>query len=293
VRICAFFCLLVFLACSAPPEIRRVDPALATLIPPEAVALAGVRLDRLENTPLYETLRPFLMDHLPVPLAKGAANAELWELLGVLTPKDTLWMTRGRFSASGIEPRLTWDGARRTAYRGYLMITDGRLAVTFMNATTALAGRPGRLRTVIDQRDTGAQPPADLLSLAGGIGASCQMWAVARGGRKPPPDLPEPVGRLLADILPKLRHARVTIEARDTLLLTAEAECRTPDDAETLRSAANAFIGFTRLQRNRRPALREALDLLSVQREGTLVRLAVELPAPLLEELLAAEETAP
>jgi len=294
VRIAKLFCLVLVTACAPGPHSLRIDPALATLVPADAIALAGIRIDKLTRSPLYRDLRPLLDTNLVSRLTRrtGRRLGDLWELLAVATPEDIVWMARGRFSASGIEPRLTWPGARRATYRNHLFISDARQAVSFMNASTALAGRPERIKAIIDQRDSEAAPPADLLALAGEIDDSAQIWAVVLGGRKPPPGVLEPLRRLLEDILPKIERARAAVKVGETLALNVEAECRNLDDAETLRSAANAFLGFTRLQRNEGPALREALDRLSVQREGALVKLTVELPAPLVKKLLPIQKPA-
>ncbi len=290
-RMRVIFCwaiLVPFLtvSCLPQPHRSRIDPALATLIPAEAVALAGVRIDRLRESPLYDDFAPFIDQAFDGASARNAA-VRLWELLIVYTPEGTIRMARGRFSASGIEPRLSWPGAHRSKYRNYLFITDGRRAVSFMNASTALAGPPERLKTVIDQRDSGRRPPADLLAIAEAVDASNQIWAVARGGVPPPTDAPEALRRALEGILPKLLNLRAAARVEQTMRLEIRAECRNPEDAETLRSAANVLIGFTRRNGSHSPALREALGLLSVQREGTAVTAAAELPARLVKELLA------
>ena len=61
-------------------------------------------------------------------------------------------MVRGKFSESGMEPRLEWEGSTRSSYKGYLMVTDENAAVTFMNSTTAVAGPPARVKEVIDSQ---------------------------------------------------------------------------------------------------------------------------------------------
>jgi len=278
-------------ACGPRPRHVRIDPALATLVPPEAIALAGVRLDRLRQAAAYKQLRPVLETNPVARLTQraGDAFADLWELLAVVTPDDAVWMARGRFSPSGMEPRVSWDGARRTTYRNHLLITDGERAIVFMNATTAVAGNPERLRKIIDQRDSDVKPPGDLLALAYTIDGSNQIWAVAQGGRSFPAVVPGALGHTLSEVLPKLRHARVMVDVQDRVLLRADGECFTPEDAETLRSALKAFIGLAKLQKKGAPALRKLLEQASVTGEASTVGFTVEAPPDLLRALLVRE----
>jgi hypothetical protein len=92
-------CLLVALAgCRPKPApIVLVDPALAILVPPDAVLLAGVRMKQLRESGIDP-------------------RKDVWELLITSDGKDTVVMARGKFSELGMEPKLEREGVRRFAY---------------------------------------------------------------------------------------------------------------------------------------------------------------------------------
>jgi hypothetical protein len=265
-----------------------IDPAMATLVPPDTVMLAGARLDQLRETPLYRryVASPGKSSLADLVSKIGVKPENLWEALAASNGADTVVMVRGKFSETGLEPRIDWEGARRDSYKGCLIVTDGRAAIAFVNATTAVAGPVRRLRAVIDQRGGAARPPPALLKMTEGIDRSNQVWAVALGG----PPLPE--GEVngpmlnLARILRKIDRFRAMANLLDGLIFAAEAECATPEDAQTLHSALQALVGLGRFGVKDRPATAAALDAVSVLRNEATVQVNATLPAPVVEELL-------
>ena len=281
--------LAVFLACGpkTPPHVV-IHPAMATLVPPDTVMLAGARLDQLRETPLYRRYvaspgRSSLSDLIS---KTGVKPENLWEALAAYNGADTVVMLRGKFSETGLEPRLEWEGARRDSYKGCLIISDGRAGVAFINATTAVAGLVPRVRAAIDQRGGATRPPPALLSMTGGIDPSNQIWAVALGG--PPLPAGETRGPMLnfARVLHKIDRFRAMANLHDGMVFSAEAECARPEDAETLLSALQAFVGLGRFALKDRPAMTAALDALSLLRNEATVQVNATLPASVVDELI-------
>ncbi len=281
--------LAVFLACGpkTPPHVV-IDPAMATLVPPDTVMLAGARLDQLRETPLYRryVAAPGKSSLADLISKTGVKPENLWEALAAYNGADTVVMVRGKFSETGLEPRLEWEGAQRDSYKGCLIVSDGRAGVAFVNATTAVAGLVPRVRAAIDQRGGATGPPPALLRMTEGIDPSNQVWAVALGG--PPLPAGETQGPMLnfARMMQKIERFRAMANLLDGLIFMAEAECAAPEDAQTLVSALQALVGLGRFGVKDRPAMAAALDAVSVLQNEATVQVNATLPAPVLDELI-------
>ncbi len=181
----ALLCLAV--AGCGPAQVGsvRVDPALATLVPGDAIMLAGVRLDALRKTPVYqkyigERNMPGLDD-----LTRNTGldpRKDIWELLVVSNGVDLAVLARGNFAPQGEEPRINRPGVQRMPYKGYTLIGNEQGAVAFMNASVAVAGRPAAGRSIIDNRGKSNGIPPALRPKVDAIPSAAQLWLVAAGG---------------------------------------------------------------------------------------------------------------
>ena len=147
-----------------------VDPALAPLVPADTVFIAGVRVQQLPRRPKLTVVEKFVHES-GVDVGK-----DLWEVLIPSNGKDTWVMLRGKFSEMGMEPRVDKEGAKRLNYKGYPILGDDRMAVLFLNPTTAVAATPVALRRIIDNRETGAGIPQALQTQIRTIPSSNQAW---------------------------------------------------------------------------------------------------------------------
>jgi hypothetical protein len=147
-----------------------VDPALATLVPANAVFVAGVRLQQLNRRPKLTVVDRFAHE-------SGIEIGEnLWEVLIAWDGKADWVMLRGKFSEMGMEPRVHKEGAERFRYKGYTILGDDRMAVLFLNPTTAVAAAPRALWRIIDNRDIGTGLPQPLQAHIKGIPSANQAW---------------------------------------------------------------------------------------------------------------------
>lgn len=284
----AAFAGLVACGPTAPPHVS-IDPALATLIPPDTVGLLGVRVDHLRKTPVFKQLfaegrAPGLRRFLD---RTGVDPEKLWEVLAVYDGTSVALMVRGKFSEIGMEPRLAWAGSTRDSYKGYLFVSDAHSAISFMNSSTVIAGPPDRVRAIIDLRENSPGAPAALMEMLKTIDRSNQVWAVATGGFTPA--VPPPPGHLanLDHMLRKLKTLKVTGNFHDGLIFNAVGECATPEDAETLQSALRAMQGLARFGLRGEPAILTALDAIGIGRRENVVEIDATIPAELLSRILA------
>ena len=274
---------------AVPPHVK-VDPAMLTLAPPDSVLLLGVRVDHLSETPFYQKY----VASGPAPALDGFIRRtgidpgkDVWEVLAAHDGKETVVMTRGKFSEySGLEPRIEMEGASRTSHQGYTLVGDERQAITFMNSTTAVAGPPRLLQSIIDRRSEPPAPPAALVDRIKRIERVNQVWLVAQG----PVQAPEAVSRgrvNVTELLAKVRFLTAAADLRNGMAFTATGECASPRDAETLESVLRAMMAFARLGLRDQPAMTAIYKSIALTREEATVRLEARLTADQLDGVIA------
>lgn len=220
------------------PSSVRIDPALATLVPADTVLMAGVRLEALRAAPLYKKLGP----EAGAFGDTGIDFDKVWEVLAASDGRRTALLARGKLSESGLEPRIEIPGATRSTYRGYPLTATDRLAVAFVNPTTAVAGQPEAVKEILDQRGRSNGPPAALEKQIELIPPQSQIWAVGIGS----PELARAAPRAgnLANLSIALRLVssfRVYADVGAGVRIEAVALCHKDEDAQTLSGALRFF----------------------------------------------------
>src|SRR5690349_21781021 len=90
-----------------------VDPALATLVPPDTIMLAGVRMEKLAATQFWrDYVNKGRVPMLEQFRKRTGLNPEkdIWELLVASSQKEAVMLIRGKFSEMGLEPKLDLEG---------------------------------------------------------------------------------------------------------------------------------------------------------------------------------------
>jgi hypothetical protein len=251
----------------------RIDPALATLVPADTVLLAGVRMEALRATPVYRKLGSpaALLGETGLDLDKA------WEILAVSNGRRTAILARGKFSDTGLEPRLDIPGATRTAYKGYTLTSTESLAVAFMNPSTVVAGRPEAVRAILDDRGRSSGPPPVLEKQIELIGPENQVWAVGAGSAELAQAAPH-TGNLanLGTALRLVESCRIAAEAGAGVRLTATARCRKEEDAGSLSGALRFFAMLAGLKTS---------NGIHIESGGTEVRIDASIPPETLDKL--------
>lgn len=283
--------VLLILASCGPRRLTHVtiDPALATLVPADTVALAGVRLDRLRQTRFYEKLLAAGPSGGLGRFLKEAGfdpNSDLWEALIAFNGKEAAVMLRGKFSPMGLEPRLERAGAQRIPYKGYTLIGDEQLAVTFLNPSTAVAARAAILRSILDHRSDSTGIPESLAERLKAIEPENQLWAVATGGWTRAAATDAGNWSNFSRLLERTRGLSVAAAVSDGLVLVTRADCASAADAETIETALRGVLGLARLSLRDRPALVSLSEMMAVSRQENAVAVHAGIPAELLDRLL-------
>jgi len=280
--------VLLLVGCGAGmPDHVPIDPALGTLVPPDTVLLAGVRLDHLREVPGFERLfeeaapvafREFIRD-------TGLNPAEdVWEVLFASNGAENVLMVRGRFSATGLEPRFEREGARRMPYRGYMMIGDDDAAVLFMNASTALLGTPELLQSIVDGRDRFSGIPEALMARLATIDYASQIWAVSVG-RWPRTQFDVGNWGNLLGVLSRVEGLTLSTTLNGVFSLLVQADCSSEEEAESLLTNVRALLALTRFATAEKPAAAALLDSVGLLRKEGRVELSANLASELLLDL--------
>jgi hypothetical protein len=294
-RIALVLLTLAVCSCSRQPSGRVfIDPAFPPLIPNDTVFLAGVRMEKLRETPVYKRvveLGPATSMLNRFTQQTGLdPRKDLWEFLVVGNGKDTFIMCRGEFAPRGLEPKLEKAGARRFAHKGYTLLGDDTYAVTFMNSSTAIAGPTPLVRSLIDNRARRGGVPASLETRLKEVPPGSHVWAVGDlSALSRMPASPAESGRTgnFLQFAKLIENAAGGIDLSHGVKLHGTAACRSDEDASRLNSAVRAIVGLGRLNTpSDEPELLRAFDAIKSQQNGTTVTLDAELTQAQFEQLL-------
>jgi len=233
---------------TGPPPV--IDPVLASCVPPNTAILAGINLDRLRVSPLYQKLPEQAIAFLR-PLQSTSY------LLVASGGTDYLVIARGSF---------------REAPAGTVLLASG-LAAT---------GPADSLRAATAQHKTGHTGAPFLLGRALPLASSSEIWIVAMG------DVNLPVtgnAENLNTLLRATEYATLTAHLNDGIQLQVTGACTSPDRArrleETLRAMASLGAGASA----RQPQTAALLDAIRITRDGRTVRADLSLRAGDVERL--------
>lgn len=264
------------------PASVRIDPALATLIPRDTLLLAGIKVEALRATPLYKKIGAEAISGL----VSGLDLKNIWEILAASNGGEMAILARGKFASAGMEPEISLPGASRTSYLGYTLLGNDRTDLVFLNPSTALAGQPKAVKSILEQRGNSTGPPRPLSDEIAQIPPDSQIWAVGMGG---PGQLARAVpqgGNLgnIATALKLVERFRAAADLRSGAKISAVALCRSERDAESLGGALQVFLALARMSN---PGFRSAADAIHIEQQQGSVRLDASLPEDVLQSLVA------
>jgi hypothetical protein len=233
----AAFVTLAALATScrsiSPPVI---DPALASCIPAGTIVLAGINLDQVRNTPLYQSLPPDV-------LAAAGSLRDAAYLLVASNGRDLLFLARGKFR-------------------------DAPPGATLVSSELAIAGQADSVRAAIAQHRTGVTGAARLLDLALGVARARQLWMVAQGG------VTLPLTGNAAN-LNRILHLTdsVTLAAQidSGIQVDATGVGRSADAGRQLEESLRALLTLAGAAGGRQSGIAATLSSIEIRRDGQTV----------------------
>lgn len=284
--------LLSFAACQRPvPTSVFIDPALSIVIPSDAYALVGVRLEKLPDTPLYKKYlgnRPIeLLDNFQKQTGIDARK-DLYELLTSITDHGTLTLIKGKFAdVVGRAPNIQFGGTQPTMYKSMMLLGTEESGIVFLNSSVAALGTQAQLRTLIDQRDRGPAPNVKtFLAKAEGIPHEAQIWSISLRSGNPFP-LPIPKSGNMANlnrVFQSLQEFAGWADLRNGVQFTLRGTCPNDQEAQRLGDTLRGFVGLLRLSTpSTRPELLRVYDAVNVTQQQSRVDVKGNIPEDLLE----------
>jgi hypothetical protein len=258
-------CLILAACGGGQAKYGPVEPAMAAFISPDAVAVAGVRLDSIRETPLYRKLAG--ENRLPRFASNLDPKRDLHEILLASDGKNVLAIARG------VIPAKPAGDLNAAEYKGF-----------------TLYGSSSSVQAAIDRsKSGGAGAPRDLMERARVLPADAQIWAVVSGWRGLAPDQLREMGNLsnLDRVLRLVEGANLTVDLRTGVHAAFTSDSRTDADAKTLADSLRGLAGLARMAATRnQPDLQRAFDGLQVKQDGRRVNVNVDLAEDLAEKLV-------
>jgi len=267
----------------------HIDPVLAGLVSSDAVFVAGVRMDKVRSTGLYQRWvaeESALLERFRERTGLDI-RTDLTELLVVSDRKHVLGAARGRFNPADLEARIQREGGRRMIYKGRTLIGQEQGALWVLNSSTVVSGPAAALRGLIDGRGrTRALSP--LLERARKLPASSQLWAVSADPVWLAQAMPAP-GNLanLRKLAGLLENGAFAADVSRGLSFSLQGSCRSEADARTLAEILRGLVGLARLSApDEAPELLRAYDGIRVEHGQSRVEVKGEIPEDLLDKLM-------
>ena len=289
---CPLFCLLLLAlaGCVKTPPGPKIDPALASLIPPDTILLAGARLDKLQETATFKknlANRPVpLFDDFSKQIGLQVRREDLWELLLISDGKQNVMLGRGKF-ANEAEPRIEIPGATRFAYKGFNLVGDEREAVLLISPSVIGVGSTPALRSLIDNKGKSNGPPSSLAALLKDMPAESVLWAAYGGGvAKLPFNAPGDMANI-NKIIASIQSGSMYLDLRAGVNGLITGNCANDQDAKSLHDALLALSGLGRLAIPKdKPEEGRLLDGLRITQDSHKVNIHIEEPEELVESLV-------
>lgn len=269
----------------------HISPELERLVPSDTVVVLGMELAALRDTATYQKL----IARVPLPQLNEFEKQtgldprkDLSEVLLCSNGKSPLLLVRGKFRRNDLEARLKSRGAKAADYKGHRMFGDDRGAITFVNDSTAAAGKPAEVRALLD-RGTGGALPADLRDLLRGLPSDDQIYAALTGGIEQL-NLPLPRQGNLGNILDNLRSvnsAVVGLNLSHGMDALAEVNCATERDAKFIHDILRGLIGYGRLNTpDNQPEMLKLYDAIQVTQQQQQTKVTAVIPQDLTDRFL-------
>jgi hypothetical protein len=287
--------LLAIGSCVRKPSVGVfVDPAFGPLVPPDTRYMAGIRLDKIRETPLYKQLNGrFDLDRrLDVFAERTGLNPrkDMWYILIASNGRDTLLLARGRFTVGEMEPKLGALGNTRTKYKDYTLIGNPETSVVFINPGVAAAGTRTVLENLIDHRGQWSELPEQLSAKLRTMSSGDQLWMVS--------DAPFPeaaiagsdttgMKSMLSNLLGYVKETQAGIHIDHGADFKASIKCVSDEGAQRVRDAVKGTVGLARLNtRDDQMQMLKLYDTIQVNQTAANVDIQASVAPDLVDPLL-------
>ena len=290
----AVLACLVLSACQPKTSAsQHASPGLEKLVPSDTVAVLGVNLAALRDTPIYQKL----ITRVPLPQLERFTQQtgldprkDLTEILSCSNGKSGLLLVRGNFHVADLEARFKSNGVTPSKYKEHALFGDERAAITFLDDSTAAAGSIPEIRALIDPQKSSARGlPIALRDLLRALPTGDQVYAALTGGVQNL-NLPFPREGNFANILDALRSvnsATLGMNLSRGLDAVVVVNCNTERDAKFIHDLVRGLVGFGRLNTpDNQPDMLKLYDAIQATQQQTQTKVTADVPQELADKFL-------
>ena len=260
------------------------DPELLRLAMPEARILAGIDVSKVKDTPFGKfALAQFSVAEDPQydAFVKASGFDPLQSIDEILLAKPDpgerrLLLARGRFDTARILEAATAAGVAVATYQGVQVVISKEVWLAFLSGSMVAMGDPASVRAMVERRESGAGPAAEIASRVDVVSKAYALWFVSA----------VPIAELMQDLpsggagealkggaLQSVQRASGGVNFDDSVRLSAELTAASAEDASKLAALMKFVSGAV---------VKSPAD---VAAEGSVVRLGVSMSEPQLEAL--------
>lgn len=269
-----------------------VDESFTPLVRSDSTIVAGIDLERLRATPLYQKLKDRLdlsvLDQFSEQFGLDPRK-DLNRLLFVSDGKKDYFLANGGFKNDTVKQKIQTLGLRTSSYKGTDVIGDGQKSFALLKGPVALAGNAEGVHKALDTHDDGVGSiPTEIVDRLRALPKDDQIWAVSRDG------LPflnsiirTDVQSALANIVNFVAVASAGIGVANDLDLQATLACFSVEGAARVNDALRGTVAIGRLStKDGETSLLKMYDSVQITRRDNTVDVRVHLTEQQAEELL-------
>lgn len=277
------------------------DPALLKLIPADAAFVAGIHADQIKNSRFGQYLLDQMRDQ-DDKLAKFIDRTgfdprrDLSEI--VIASNDArrhgkgLVIAKGRFDSSRIRNFASGEGADKTTYQGFDVITgkrgdDSQGWLTFLDSGTAVAGDMELVKAAIDRRKSNLALDPKVANRITDLGTRYDAWMMTTNTERLAGDVQNP--QLKGALMQGMETVVGGVRFGANVELMAEATMRSEKDASALADVLRFVTGMVQLNRDndaKTAEMAELLDKIDAKASGNQFRLTMNVPEDVIERIV-------
>lgn len=271
------------------------DPALLQYLPPDAVAVTGIDVEKTKNSPFGRFIVTQISeDHRAFSELQAATGfdprRDVRSVIVAAAPGDNnaVFVARGTFDQSRIISAARAEGASIFVHEGLNVIAGkeghGDSWLAFVDSTTVVGGRAERVRAALAQAKTAVKQPFRDEAIA--LGNRYDAWVVttdpATGFMKSIP------GNQNGDTLRSVQHASGGVTFGVNVVIDATATTRSDRDATALHDVARFLTGMIQSKAENEGAGQAAslLSSIKLRTNGNKVEFSVTVSESELENLI-------
>jgi hypothetical protein len=277
------------------------DPRLVNLVMPDATVLLDVNVNQAKASPFGQYVLTTVLQSQAPKLQQLAAltgfdpRQDVDELLVASNSapgsKAGLALVLGTFDPAKIAAVAQLAGAGVETYDGVSIFEDPKQqnGLAFPDSTLAVAGDLASVKAAIDRRNEGPTISAALLAQVNQLSATEDAWAITTvpaSTLRPPAAAPPAGGVNIQNALQQVQSASGGVKFGTMVVVTAQAQTATAQDATSLGDVLKLLVSMAQLQASQHPAAATLAQSLVVSTQGSTVKITLSVPEAQIQQLL-------